>query len=77
MIAWLAVLAFSDVRRLCNVCDDRVGLGGVVVREDVKLWWWLLEDDVAQTLSSQLSRLTAGTVPGSEGGDIHERAESI
>jgi hypothetical protein len=33
----LAVFAFSDVRRLCNVGDDRVG--GVFVREDVKLRW--------------------------------------
>lgn len=39
IFAWLVVFAFSDVRRLCNVCDDRVGPGGVSVREDVKLWW--------------------------------------
>jgi hypothetical protein len=70
-----AMLAFSDVRRLCNVCDDRVG--GVFVREGARVGWRLLEDDEAQTLSSQSSRHRSGTVPGSEGGVMHERVGSL
>lgn len=73
----LVVPTFSDVRRLYNDCDDRVGLGGVFVREGVKLRLRLLEDDEVQTLSSQSLRLTTGTVSGSEGGVMHERAELV
>ena len=68
------VLAFSEVRRLCN---DRVVSGGGLVTEGVKLRRRLLEDDDAQTLSSKLSRLTTGMVPGSEGGAMHERTEPM
>ena len=68
------MLVFSDVRRLCN---DRVGVAGAILREDATMRWWLLEDDEAQTSSSQSLRLTTGTVSGSEGGSIHGRAELI
>ena len=75
-IGRLFVLALSDVRRRCNECDDRVGLGGVL-REGVRLRWRLLEDDEVQTSSSQSLRLTTGMVsrPGGEG--IHRRAELL
>ena len=73
----LIALGFSEVRRLCNVCDDRVVLGGMFVTEGVKLGWRLLEDDEAQTLSPQSSKLTTGTVPGSGGEVMHERTASV
>ena len=72
-----AVLAFSDVRRLCNVCDDRMVPGGVFVREGARVRRRSLEDDEAQTLSSQSLRLVSGAVPGSEEGVMHEGAESV
>ena len=71
------MVAFSDVRRLCNECDDRAGLGGVVLTEVVKLRLRLFEDDEAQTLSSQSLRLTTGAAPGSGGEGIHGLAELI
>ena len=69
----VAVLGFSDVRRLCNECSDRVELRGVLLREGVR---WLLEDDEAQAMSSQSLRFTAGTVSGSEGVGMHGRKVS-
>lgn len=68
----LGVLTFSNGRRLCNVCDDRGG--DVSMRVDERVRLWLLEDDDAQTLSSQPSRLA---MPRSEGGVIHGRAELV
>lgn len=68
----LGVLTFSNGRRLCNVCDDRGG--DVSMRVDERARLWLLEDDDAQTLSSQPSRLA---MPRSEGGVIHRRAELV
>jgi len=66
------VPAFSEVRRLCNMCDDRVVSGGEFVAEGVK--WRLLGDDEAQTFSSQSSRFTTGRGPGLEGEVMHERS---
>lgn len=71
------MVAFSEVRRLCNMCDDPVVSGGVFATEGVKWGWRMLEDEEAQTLSSQLSRVASGTVPGSEGDVMHERTESV
>ena len=75
-LGWFVAFGFSDVRRLCNECDDRVRLGALL-REDVKLGWWLLDDDVAQILSSQSLRLTTGVVPGSGGEGMHGQTELV
>lgn len=72
----LGVLALSEVCLLCNMCDDRVVTGGMFATTGVGLGWRLLEDE-AQTLSSQSSRITSGTVPGTEGEVIHERTELV
>ena len=74
--ASLVVFGFSDVRRLCNDCDDRVRLGALL-REDLKLRWRLLDDDVAQTLLSQSLRLTTGAVSGSGGEGMHGQTELV